>query len=91
MSINFKLMNFMLMNFVNKQISYFFPLRCFLILFGAFWCFLVLFCTFLCFLVLFVLVKSYRKKNKKFKTVMNTLIIILLSPLMHFTETPIFA
>ena len=30
MSINFKLINFMLTNFVNKQISYFFSLRCFL-------------------------------------------------------------
>ena len=27
---NFKLINFMSINFVNKQISYFFPLRCFL-------------------------------------------------------------
>ena len=30
MSINFKLINFMWMNFVNKQISYLFPLTCFL-------------------------------------------------------------
>ena len=30
MSMNFKLINLMSMNFVNKQISYFFPLRCFL-------------------------------------------------------------
>ena len=30
MSINFKLINFMWMNFVNKQISYLLPLRCFL-------------------------------------------------------------
>ena len=29
MSTNFKLINFMLTNFVNKQISYFFSLRCF--------------------------------------------------------------
>ena len=34
-------------------------------LFGAFWCF-------------FVLVKSYRKKNKKFKTDLITLFILLL-------------
>ena len=27
---NFKLINFMLINSVNKQISYFFPVRCFL-------------------------------------------------------------
>ena len=27
---NFKLINFMSMNFVNKQISYFFSLKCFL-------------------------------------------------------------
>ena len=33
---NFKLINFMSMNLVNKQISYFFPLRCFLMLFGAY-------------------------------------------------------
>ena len=30
MSMNFKLINLMSMNFVNKQISYFFPLRRFL-------------------------------------------------------------
>ena len=30
MSMNFKLINLMSMNFANKQISYFFPLRCFL-------------------------------------------------------------
>ena len=30
MSMNFKLINLMPMNFANKQISYFFPLRCFL-------------------------------------------------------------
>ena len=30
MSVNFKLINLMPMNFANKQISYFFPLRCFL-------------------------------------------------------------
>ena len=50
MSMNFKLINLMSMNFVNKQISYFFPLRCFLILCSAF-------------LYFFVLVKSYRKKK----------------------------
>ena len=48
MLINFKLINFVSMNLVNKQISYFFPLRCFLMLF---WCF-------------FVLVKSYHKKKE---------------------------
>ena len=36
MSMNFKLINPMPMNFVNKQISYFFPLRCFLMLFDAY-------------------------------------------------------
>ena len=30
MSMNFKLINLMSMNFADKQISYFFPLRCFL-------------------------------------------------------------
>ena len=30
MSMHFKLINLMLMNLANKQISYFFPLRCFL-------------------------------------------------------------
>ena len=39
-------------------------------LFGAFWCF-------------FVLVKSYRKKNKKFKTDLITLFILLLLLLLH--------
>ena len=101
MLINFKLINFMSMNFVNKQISYFFSFRCFLMLFSAFWCFLVLmkfhlkkvtffqlgsfeyllvvFSAFWCFLCFFVLVKSYRKKkNRKFKTVLITSIIILL-------------
>ena len=34
-SMNFKLINLMSMSFVNKQISYFFPLRRFLMLFGA--------------------------------------------------------
>ena len=52
MLINFELINFVSMNFLNKPISYFFPLRCFLMLFGAFECF-------------FVLVKFYRKKKKK--------------------------
>ena len=79
------------MNFVNKQISYFFPFRCFLMLFSTyeillvksyffhldiFLCFLVFFSAFWCF---FVLVKSYRKKNKKFKTGLMTSSIILLS------------
>ena len=36
MSMNFKLTNLMSINFANKQIRYFFPLRCFLILLGAF-------------------------------------------------------
>ena len=35
MSMNFKLINLMSMSFVNKQISYFFLLRCFLMLFSA--------------------------------------------------------
>ena len=70
MSMNFKLINLMLMDFANKQISYFFPLRCFLslmnlklvVFFNAFWCFLVHFGAFWCF---FVLLKSYRKKKIK--------------------------
>ena len=48
MLMNFKLINLMSMNFTSKQISYFFPLRCFLslmnlklvVFFNAFWCFL---------------------------------------------------
>ena len=32
MPMNFKLINFMSMNFVDKQISYLFPPRCFLVL-----------------------------------------------------------
>ena len=34
--INLKLINLMSMNFANKQISYFFPFRCFLMLFSAY-------------------------------------------------------
>ena len=67
MLINFELINFVSMNFLNKPISYFFPLRCFLMLFGAFECF-------------FVLVKFYRKKKKKkkFTTGLMTSFILLL-------------
>ena len=51
----------MLMNFVNKQISYFFPFRCFLMLFSTYEILLVksyffhldIFYAFWCFLVLF--------------------------------------
>ena len=46
MSLYFELINLMSMNFVNKKISYFFPLRCFLMLLGVFCCFLVLFSAF---------------------------------------------
>ena len=66
MLINFELINFVSMNFLNKPISYFFPLRCFLMLFGAFECF-------------FVLVKFYRKKKKKnFTTGLMTTFILLI-------------
>ena len=34
---NFRMINLMSMNFVNKQISYFFPLRCFLNLIKFMW------------------------------------------------------
>ena len=62
---NLKLINFMSMNFVNKKISYFSPLRCFLVLFSAFY-------AFWCLWNLIV------KKKKKFKTGLITSIIILL-------------
>ena len=80
MSMNFKLINLLSINFANKQISYFFPLKCFLslmnlklvVFFKASWCFLVLFGAIWCF---FVFVKS---KNKKIKTGLMTSFILLL-------------
>ena len=83
MLMNFKLINLMLMNLVNKQISNRFPLRCFLMLFSVFWCFLVLFGAFLYLRNLIV----KKKKNKKFKTGLMTLFILLLqSNLVSFVN-----
>ena len=70
-----------------KRIFYFCSLICvlcfcfvvflyFLVLFGTFWCLVF----FLCF---FVLVKSYHKKNKKFKTDLITSFILLLNLSYH--------
>ena len=63
-SINLMSMNFKLINL--KLVVLFIAFWCFLVLFGAIWCF-------------FILVKSYRKKKKKFKTDLIILLILLLS------------
>ena len=64
-SINLMSMNFKLINL--KLVVLFIAFWCFLVLFGAIWC-------------SFILVKSYRKKkNKKFKTDLIILLILLLS------------
>ena len=56
-------------------------------LFSAFCCLLVLFSALQCFFCFFVLVKSYRKKNKKnFKTGLITSIIILLISDIYFPK-----
>ena len=64
-SMNLKLINLKSMNLKLVVLLYF------LVLFGTFWCLV-----FLCF---FVLVKSYHKKNKKFKTDVITSFILLLT------------
>ena len=69
-SMNFKLMNLKSMNLKLVVFLYF------LVLFGTFWCLVF----FLCF---FVLVKSYHKKNKKFKTDLITSFILLLNLSYH--------
>ena len=86
MSINVKLINLMSTNFVNMQISYFFPLKLLFFIetffvnkqisyFFPLQSFLMFFGAFWCF---FVHVNYYRKRNRKFKTGLMTSFILLL-------------
>ena len=58
----------------NKQISYFFPLKCFLCICKR--C-LFCFCSLICLLCYFVRVKSFCKKKKKFQTALMTSFTLL--------------
>ena len=75
MLMTLKLINLMLMNFKLINLK----LVVFLVLFGAF-------CAFQCF---FVLVKSDRKKKKKFKTGLMTsfILLLLILKVLNFSET----